>query len=124
MGIDSSLQMIASLKGEIKHYRKRERGYWTLHPANLLLFVTYRCTSRCKTCTMWQRPVTDSELTLKEWQRLIDDAAPYGIDNVELFGGDALLRKDVTVPLAGYISQKGIQPDLSTNCNLLDSETV
>lgn len=109
---------------ELKHYAKRERGYWLLYPGNLLLFMTYRCTSRCRTCTLWRRPAQEGELTLEEWKRFIDEVAPYGIDSVELFGGDALLRKDVTIPLAGHISRKGIRAELPTNCNLLDLETI
>ncbi len=120
----SLLPVVTSLKRDLRNYSRREIGYRFIRPGNLLLFITYRCTSRCKTCTMWQRPPSDGELSLDEWRRVIDETARYGIVNVELFGGDALLRKDVTVPLTEYIRQKGIQPDLSTNCNLLDAETV
>ena len=105
---------------------RREIGYYAVRPTHLLLFLTYRCTSRCKTCTMWQRKTEQQqELSLEEWKRFIDMAAPYGIRNVELFGGDALLRKDVLIPLTAYIRARGIpEVDLVTNCNLMDKETA
>jgi len=124
MKSSSILQAVTAVKRELRHIAKREVGYALVWPANLLCFITYRCTSRCKTCTMWKRPAQDGELTLEEWKRVVDEASRYGIDNVELFGGDALLRKDITIPLTKHIKQKGIQPDLSTNCNLLDLKTI
>ena len=51
---------------------KREINYMRVKPTNLLLFFTYRCTSQCKSCTMWQRSITEPELTLEEWKKFID----------------------------------------------------
>ena len=105
---------------------KREIDYYRLRPTNLLLFLTYRCTSRCNTCTMWQRKTQESELSLEEWKSFIDSvAASYKIKNVEMFGGDALLRKDVLLPLTAYIRKKtSAEVDLITNCNLMDESTA
>jgi len=107
------------------HLVRREIDYHTVRPTHLLLFLTYRCTSRCKTCTMWQRRSDRPEMTLQEWKGFIDMVAGYGIKNVEMFGGDALLRKDVLIPLTAYIRAKGIpEVDLVTNANLMDQETA
>lgn len=103
----------------------REYRYHKLIATNLLIFATYRCTSRCKTCTMWKRN-TDmrQELSLAELKRFIDMCSGWPIRHVEMFGGDALLRKDVLLELTSYIKSKGIQVDLATNCNLLDQQTA
>lgn len=104
---------------------KREINYMFVRPTNALFFITYRCSSRCNTCTMWQRKVTDKELSLDEWKALVDRIAGYGIKNIEMFGGDALLRKNVVIPLIKYIKQRQISKvDLTTNCNLMDEETA
>ncbi|MDD4941101.1 MAG: radical SAM protein [Candidatus Omnitrophica bacterium] len=109
----------------LRHLVKREMGYHRCRPTHLLLFLTYRCTGRCKTCTMWQRTSEKPEMSLEQWKNFIDTVAPLGIQNVEMFGGDALLRKDVLVPLTGYIRRKGIpEVDLVTNGNLMDRDTV
>jgi len=102
---------------------KREIDYHLVNLQHLLLFLTYRCTSRCNTCVMWQRKVEQTELSLDDWCKFIDMVAGRGIKSVELFGGDALLRKDVLAPLAAYIREKGIPlVEVATNCNLLDEE--
>ncbi len=47
-------------------------------------------------------------------------SAALGARNYELFGGDALLRPDVLIPLTAYIKSKtGLTCDLPTNCNLM-----
>ncbi len=107
------------------HIVKREVGYYRCSPTHLLLFMTYRCTSRCKSCTMWQRDAGRHEMSLEEWKKFIDMVAPLGIRNAEMFGGDALLRKDVLLPLTAYIRSKGIpEVDLVTNGNLMDRDTA
>ncbi len=103
---------------------KREVNYHLLRPTNILLFLTYRCTSRCATCTIWRKKPVGGELSLGEWQRFIDSACRWPIRNVEMFGGDALLRKDVLFPLTKHVKSRGIQVDLVTNCNLLDAKAA
>lgn len=104
---------------------KREFSYHLVKPTNLLLFLTYRCTSRCKTCVMWQRRTRQNELSLSEYKNLIDMVSNDGIENVEMFGGDALLRKEILIPLITYTKKSGISNVyLTTNCNLMDEDTA
>jgi MoaA/NifB/PqqE/SkfB family radical SAM enzyme len=107
----------------LKHLFKREIRYYRKTPIDTLFFLTYRCTSRCQTCTLWQRTDKTGELSLEDWKRAVDQSAAMGAKNIELFGGDALLRKDVLVPLVEYVSTKpGLCSDLVTNCNLMTEE--
>ncbi len=128
--------LCSSLRGEcmkslknayhyLNYYLQREINYYQVRPTNMLLFLTYRCTSRCKPCTMWQRKVSGDEMSLEEWKRCIDMVSGFPIENVEMFGGDALLRKDVLLPLTEYTKFRKIpKVDLVTNCNLLDEKTI
>jgi len=112
----------------LNRFIKKEINYYCTKPTNLLLFLTYRCTSRCKACTMWQRGQKTNpsdELSLQEWKDFIDMVSDKGIKNIEMFGGDALLRKDVLIPLTDYARKKGIpEIDFPTNCNLMDEKTA
>ena len=104
---------------------KREIDYHRIRPRNMLLFLTYRCTSRCKSCRMWRRAEEGDELSLPQWKKVIDDAASCGIRSIEMFGGDALLRKDVLIPLTRYARKRNIpEVDLVTNAFLLDRQTA
>ena len=96
---------IKFLKGIIK----REIKYLTNTPTRLLLFMTYRCTSQCKMCTIWKhgkKIEKEKELSLEDWKNFFDNLDLKHIRSVEIFGGDSLLRKDVTLPLIEYIKEK------------------
>lgn len=108
---------------------KRDIDYVSVRPTGALLFMTYRCTSQCKMCTIWKRGRgidSHKELTLDDWKKVVDEIDENNIRLVEIFGGDSLIRKDVTIPLIKYIKEKNenIFVDLPTNCNLLDAETA
>lgn len=109
----------------IKNLIKREINYYRIKPTYALLFITYRCTSKCKMCAMWQRKVEiKDELTLEDWKKVIDKLKQMQINHIEFFGGDALIRKDILIPLVKYAHDKGIYTEMPTNCNLLDEDTV
>jgi MoaA/NifB/PqqE/SkfB family radical SAM enzyme len=61
-------------------------------PFNLVISLTYRCNSRCKTCNVWQK--TADELTAAEWERVFS-----GIGDVPYYltfsGGEPFLRQDI-----------------------------
>ncbi|MDP3024012.1 MAG: radical SAM protein [candidate division Zixibacteria bacterium] len=103
---------------------KREINYYRTRPTNLVAFLTYGCTSHCRTCTIWNKGRLPGELSLKEWKNLVDQIAPLNIVNVELFGGEALLRPEVLFDLIEHISSYGIQKDVVTNCSLIDQATA
>jgi MoaA/NifB/PqqE/SkfB family radical SAM enzyme len=103
---------------------KREVKYYKITPSESLFFITYRCSSRCKVCSMWKRKKDYEEMDLAGWKRAVDMVAEMGIGKIYLFGGDVLLKKEITIPLATYISEKGICCDITTNGNLLNQENA
>ncbi len=104
---------------------KRERAYAKGEPQCALLFLTYRCTSRCRTCKMWCRPwEVKEELSLEQWKEVADVLAEAGVRAIELFGGDVLLRKDVLIPLIHHFKNNGAIIHIPTNSNLLDTRTA
>lgn len=103
----------------------RERAYRKGDPITATLYLTYKCTSRCRTCTMWSRPWDiDRELSLGEWIRAADILVDAGVRVVEIFGGDVLLREDVLIPLIKHFKKRDVIVHIPTNCNLLHRETA
>ncbi len=124
MGIVSGLK---SLGQDISDAVRREIRYYRLTPYTATLFLTYRCDSRCVTCTMWKRSSTvklEDELGLQEWKGVIDELEAIGVTNVEIFGGNVLLRKDVLIPLLEYLRKKDFIVHLPTNQIGLDEDTA
>ncbi|MCJ7508819.1 MAG: radical SAM protein [candidate division Zixibacteria bacterium] len=117
-------QILKSSWKTLSELTRREFKYLLFKPRNLLLFLTYGCTSRCKICTAWRRERHPGELSLDEYKELIDQIAPLGIEHVELLGGEPLLRPEVLFGLIEHITGYGIQKDLVTNCSLMDQATA
>lgn len=126
---NSSNSIIKTVYTFFKDLLIRDLDYFSVEPTRALLFMTYRCTSNCKMCTIWKRSKqinTNEELTLEDWKKVVDQLVEDNIQLIEIFGGDSLIRKDVTIPLIKYIKQKNekIFVELPTNCNLLDKNTA
>lgn len=104
-------------------YREYDYRVWKRRSA--LLIPTWRCTSRCRSCTAWRRPAhPESELTVDQWMKIARQLVERGVRSFEIFGGDALLRKDVVFPMVRYLHEAGCYTHMPTNCNLLDQLTA
>jgi len=120
-------KILSIVSEETRRIVQREIGYHRIEPTIAVLFITYRCTSRCKMCTIWRRAAESrerDELTLEDWTRVLDMLHDMGVSIIEFFGGDALLRKDVLIPLITYAHEKGFLTELPTNSNLIDRDTA
>lgn len=109
----------------IKSAVRREFYFHQTRPLTGTLFLTYRCTSRCATCTTWKRPTDkEKELNLADWKKIVDILHANGSRSIELFGGDVLLRKDILIPLIHHLKAKDLTVHMPTNTNLLDEKTA
>jgi MoaA/NifB/PqqE/SkfB family radical SAM enzyme len=74
------------------HMAFRRFGGPGLLPFNLVISVTYRCNSRCKTCNVWQRSAR--ELSTDEWRQVFANLGhtPYYLT---FSGGEPFLRDDI-----------------------------
>jgi radical SAM protein with 4Fe4S-binding SPASM domain len=118
-------QFIKDTASDLTEAVTREIDFRQAKPKRGLWFLTYRCTSRCNTCTIWQRPKGNKpELSLEGWKSIVDQFAQKNISSVELFGGDVFLRKDILFGLINYMKEKRITIYLPTNCNLLDRQSA
>jgi len=119
------MDKIIKLTKLISDSLKRERHHIAIKPLNALGFLTYRCTSRCKTCTIWKRDKGGiAEINREEWLEVLSQLKSSGIESLEIFGGDALLRKDAIFDVICFCANNGIYTHFPTNGNLCDQETV
>lgn len=97
----------------------------TYRPADAIIFLTYRCTSQCAACNIWKRPVDpDEELSWDDWEPILNDLGESGLRSVELFGGDALLRKELLLNMVQFLTNRGIRTFFPTNSSSLTEKTV
>ncbi len=93
--------MIASLAPKIPLYWSFYRfGFPKLLPFSLVVSVSYRCNSKCRTCDVWRKP--NDDLTLEEWTKVFQKIG-RGPIYLTFTGGEPFLRKDLPeVVRAGY----------------------
>ncbi len=112
---------LRSIKNAVKNsYRSR-----TYTPTDAIIFLTYRCTSQCKACNIWKREVNiEDELTWEQWEPILKNLAESNIRSIELFGGDALLRKDLLVNMIRFCNDHDIYTFFPTNSSSLTEKTI
>jgi radical SAM protein with 4Fe4S-binding SPASM domain len=109
----------------LKRGLKKSYYHLTYTPTDSIVFLTYRCTSRCASCNIWQRPVNiDEELDWNQWKLILGKLVKNGIKSVELFGGDALLRKDLLFNMIRFCTENNICTFMPTNSIGLTEEVV
>lgn len=119
------LKGLRVISTDIKKVVQREANFHKAKPNVATLFLTYRCNSQCKTCSMWRLPAQetkDKEIGFDEWKIIIDKVADAGVRNAELFGGNVLLRKELLIQVLRYLKEKCFVIHLPTNQIGLDDD--
>lgn len=121
-----AMSRIKGLCREMVEETKKEYHHFQIKAMDSMGFITYRCTSRCHTCNIWKRRVDPDrdELKEKDWMTVLSRLKQYGIRSFEVFGGDALIRKDTVLEILSYCKENDIATYFPTNANLCDRETV
>jgi len=117
--------LLKSILTDIVDTISRENSSAKVKANDIIAFLTYRCTSKCKTCNIWRRNSSkENELNLSEWKHILYDLKTSGIKSFEIFGGDALLRKDIIFDIIQFCKQHNIKTFFPTNSILMDKKTA
>ncbi len=70
----------------------RRFGWPKLYPFSIVVSVSFRCNSKCRTCDVWRKP--NDDMTAEEWDRVFAHLgrAPF---YVTFTGGEPFLRRDL-----------------------------
>ena len=70
----------------------RRFGWPKLYPFSLVVSVSFRCNSKCRTCDVWRK--TNDDMTVEEWDQVFAHLGrtPFYIT---FTGGEPFLRKDL-----------------------------
>lgn len=86
-------------------------------PFSIYLSLTYKCVLKCTHCFIHKQNVK-GELTTYQLYNIIDDINKLKVPYINFWGGEPLLRPDLT-KLGEYAKQKGIISSVTTNGNLI-----
>ena len=70
----------------------RAFGWPAIKPFSVVVSVSFRCNSKCRTCDVWRKP--NDDLTVEEWDKVFAHLghAPF---YMTFTGGEPFLRKDL-----------------------------
>lgn len=118
--------LISELSSNLARDIATERHHVQVKPIHAMGFLTYRCTSRCRTCTIWKRnsETSSTELSRDEWLIVLARLKQAGVKDFELFGGDALLREDAVFDVVRFCTDNGMETFFPTNSISCNKQTV
>lgn len=93
-------------------------------PLGITLNVTEKCNLRCKMCYWWKKDLKGEELSEKDILGIIEDMKDWGVNRINLSGGESLLRKNIVFNVLSLCNEYGIETGLVTNGWLLDEKTA
>ncbi len=103
----------------------------TIMPFSIVISVSYRCNSKCKTCDVWRKP--NDDMTLEEWDKTFAKIGRSPL-YITFTGGEPFLRKDtadivisaynhcrpnvITIPTNGILTKRVLQQveNICENC--------
>jgi MoaA/NifB/PqqE/SkfB family radical SAM enzyme len=70
----------------------RKFGWPAIKPFSVVVSISYRCNSKCRTCDVWRKP--NDDMTVEEWDKVFQKLghAPF---YMTFTGGEPFLRKDL-----------------------------
>jgi len=92
----------------------------TRGPSLMIWISTGRCNLRCKHCYA-SRFLKEEQLSLKGFEKILDEALEIGLGHVSISGGEPLVRNDI-LDILKLIREKGLTASLVTNATLITSE--
>jgi radical SAM protein with 4Fe4S-binding SPASM domain len=82
-------------------------------PKTAVIELTYRCNHKCLFCSCpWENEINAfpkyekrTELNLEQWKQALNILTKYGVENVSISGGEALLKPEL-IDILDYIREK------------------
>lgn len=91
------------------YWSYRKFGWPVMLPFSVVVSISYRCNSKCKTCDVWRKP--NDDMSLEEWDKTFAKIG-RGPLYYTFTGGEPFLRKDTAeMALSAY---KHAQPAVIT----------
>lgn len=78
----------------------RRFGWPRLLPFSVVISISYRCNSKCRTCDVWRKP--NDDMSVEEWDQVFAHLG-RAVEYLTFTGGEPFLRKDLDeMVIAGY----------------------
>jgi len=95
------------------YWSYRKFGFPQMLPFSIVVSISYRCNSKCKTCDVWRKP--NDDMSLEEWDKVFATIG-RGPLYYTFTGGEPFLRKDTAdMALSAYKHSRPAVITIPTN---------
>jgi len=110
---------VLSLAARLPAYWAFRRFGWPrMYPFSVVVSVSYRCNSRCRTCDVWRKP--NDDMTAQEWRQVFHHLGRSPV-YITFTGGEPFLRPDLDeLVIAAYQECRPAYITIPTNGLLSD----
>jgi len=103
--------------------------YWSrvlnrplVKPRTVTISLTSRCNLKCVMCNHWRNPSHPSEeISRDQVLKIIEEAADWGVPEIELSGGEPMIRTDF-LEMLSLVRSRGLKVNVTTNGVRIDRE--
>ena len=95
--------------------------FWDAKPKSASIVLTTKCNGKCGMCRIWK--LESAEIEFNQAVKIIMDLKSFGINTINLLGGEPLLY-DKLFELAKIIKSKNIRCTLITNGLLIGQQNI
>ncbi len=96
----------------------RRFGWPRLLPFSVVISISFRCNSKCRTCDIWRKP--NDDMTVEEWDKVFAGLG-HAVEYLTFTGGEPFLRADLDeMVIAGYRRCRPSYITIPTNGLLTD----
>lgn len=96
--------------------------YLSKTPVEVVFPITYACNQKCRMCRRWQLDTRQYEMSLSEIKGVFSQLRDFGINRVNLTGGEPLLRRDIFEVIEFLHDELGFERITFTTNGLLLNE--
>jgi len=94
-------------------------------PRYISFVITKNCNLKCLHCDIWKNKNFDKDLDDEQWIGALEEIKNWlGTQEIEINGGEPLLRKELVVKLIERCDQLNLPVSLNTNTTLLDRQVA
>jgi MoaA/NifB/PqqE/SkfB family radical SAM enzyme len=111
----------SKLKKDLGFWLSRKIDYPLVPPDTLQISVTSRCNLRCQMCNAWKDAKKEHELTLGEIKGVISQCKDWGVEEVNLCGGEPLMS-EIIFDVIAFAKSCGMKVILTTNGTLITQD--
>ena len=94
-------------------------------PRYVSLVITKKCNLRCRHCDIWKNEDSGRELEDEKWLRALEDIKNWlGAQEIEINGGEPLLKKELVFKIIEKCNQLNLPVSLNTNGTMIDRDAT